>query len=180
MDLAERLSRAQCLSRSGVTPSKARAPSNTLEPSQKAWVRAPDDRGVALEPFAVEKGEGLRPGGHGFLDPLGGKWAGGSVRRQFAVPQLSWPELAESARHAGFGGIDLTVRAGGHVQPERVATDLPEAVAAIRSAGLEVPMITTELLAADDPVAEPILTAMRSSIELEPRLLSLQVHQRPG
>ena len=41
MDVAERLSRAQCLSRSGVTPSKARAPSNTLEPSQKAWVRAP-------------------------------------------------------------------------------------------------------------------------------------------
>src|SRR5271156_7208706 len=41
MDLAERLTRAQCLSRSGAPPSKARAPSNTLEPSQKAWVRAP-------------------------------------------------------------------------------------------------------------------------------------------
>ena len=75
------------------------------------------------------------------------------------VPQLSWPELAESARRAGFGGIDLTVRAGGHVLPERVTTDLPRAVAAIRSAGLEVPMITTELLAADDPAAEPILAA---------------------
>ena len=41
MALAERLSRAQCLSRSGVTPSKARAPSNTLVPSQKACVRGP-------------------------------------------------------------------------------------------------------------------------------------------
>jgi hypothetical protein len=41
MAFAERLRRAQCLSRSGVTPSKARAPSNTLDPSQKAWVRAP-------------------------------------------------------------------------------------------------------------------------------------------
>jgi hypothetical protein len=41
MVLAERLRRAQCLSRSGVTPSKARAPSNTLEASQKAWVRVP-------------------------------------------------------------------------------------------------------------------------------------------
>jgi len=77
------------------------------------------------------------------------------------VPQLSWPELAESARRAGFGGIDLTVRAAGHVLPERVAADLPQAVAAIRSAGLEVPMITTELLAADDPAAEPILSAAR-------------------
>src|SRR5215472_13532986 len=73
------------------------------------------------------------------------------------VPQLSWPELAESAKQAGFGGIDLTVRAGGHVIPERVAADLPQAVGVIRSAGLEVPMITTELLAADDPAAEPIL-----------------------
>src|SRR5580693_2454551 len=41
MAWAERLSRAQCLSRSGVTPSKARAPSNTLEPSQKPCVRGP-------------------------------------------------------------------------------------------------------------------------------------------
>ncbi len=75
------------------------------------------------------------------------------------VPQLSWPELAESAKRAGFAGIDLTVRAGGHVLPERVTADLPQAVAAVRSAGLEVPMITTELLAADDRAAEPILEA---------------------
>src|SRR3712207_566072 len=38
---AEALTRAQCRSRSGVTPSKARAPSNTEEPSQTACVRAP-------------------------------------------------------------------------------------------------------------------------------------------
>src|SRR5215470_1717132 len=39
--LAEPLTRAQCRSRSGVTPSNERAPSNTEEPSQAAWVRAP-------------------------------------------------------------------------------------------------------------------------------------------
>ncbi|HEV2423826.1 MAG TPA: TIM barrel protein [Terriglobia bacterium] len=76
------------------------------------------------------------------------------------VPQLNWAELAQSAKRAGFGGIDLTVRPGGHVLPERVTTDLPQAVSAIRSAGLEVPMITTELHSADDPAAEPILTAV--------------------
>src|SRR3954469_13073603 len=38
---AESFTRAQCRSRSGVTPSKARAPSNTDEPSQAAWVRGP-------------------------------------------------------------------------------------------------------------------------------------------
>src|SRR5437870_3022154 len=58
-----------------------------------------------------------------------------------AVPQLNWRELAQSARLAGFGGIDLTVRRGGHVQPERATIDLPKAVAAIREEGLEVPMI---------------------------------------
>jgi len=81
------------------------------------------------------------------------------------VPQLSWQELATRAKDAGFGGIDLTVRQEGHVLPERVATDLPQAVAAIRGSGLEVPMITTELLSAEDPTAESILsTASKLSI----------------
>ena len=41
MVLAEALTRAQCRSRSGATPSNTRAPSNTEEPSQIACVRAP-------------------------------------------------------------------------------------------------------------------------------------------
>lgn len=81
------------------------------------------------------------------------------------VPQLNWQELAQAAKEAGFGGIDLTVRGGGHVRPERAREDLPSAVQAIRDAGLEVPMITSELLSADDPTAETILgTAGKLSI----------------
>lgn len=81
------------------------------------------------------------------------------------VPQLNWQELAQSAKRAGFAGIDLTVRSEGHVLPQRAATDLPKAVAAIRAEGLEVPMITTELVSADDPTALPILrTAHELSI----------------
>ena len=81
------------------------------------------------------------------------------------VPQLSWRELARSAKDAGFGGIDLTVRTGGHVMPQRAAEDLPKAVEAIRAEGLEVPMLTTELLSGDDPTAAPILsTAAKLSI----------------
>src|SRR5437763_8408078 len=38
---AESFTRAQCKSRSGVTPSNARAPSNTEEPSHIACVRGP-------------------------------------------------------------------------------------------------------------------------------------------
>jgi sugar phosphate isomerase/epimerase len=49
--------------------------------------------------------------------------------------------------------------------PARAAEDLPKAVAAIRAEGLEVPMITTELVRADDPTAVPIMsTASRLSI----------------
>jgi L-ribulose-5-phosphate 3-epimerase len=81
------------------------------------------------------------------------------------VPQLSWRELARSAKEAGFGGIDLTVRTGGHVMPQRAAEDLPKAVEAIRAEGLQVPMLTTELLSGDDPTAAPILsTAAKLSI----------------
>ncbi|HZC44381.1 MAG TPA: sugar phosphate isomerase/epimerase family protein [Acidobacteriaceae bacterium] len=72
------------------------------------------------------------------------------------VPQLGWSELAQSAKQAGFGGIDLTVRPEGHVLPERVTMDLPKAVAAIRAEGMEVPMISTGLVNAADPTAEPI------------------------
>ena len=82
-----------------------------------------------------------------------------------SVPQLNWRELGQSTKRAGFGGVDLTVRPQGHVLPERAATDLPEAVAAIREAGLEVPMITTSLLSADDPTARAIIsTASKLSI----------------
>jgi sugar phosphate isomerase/epimerase len=77
------------------------------------------------------------------------------------VPQLTWQELAQSAKQAGFTGIDLTVRSGGHVMPQRAAVDLPKAVIAIRAEGLDVPMITTELVSAEDPTAVPILRTAR-------------------
>jgi hypothetical protein len=56
---------------------------------------------------------------------------------------MDWRRLARSAKRLGFDGLDLTVRPGGHVLPERAADELPEAVATIRGEGLDVPMITT-------------------------------------
>ncbi len=70
-----------------------------------------------------------------------------------------WDEMAAVAAECGFDGIDLTVRTGGHVEPERVADDLPRAVAAIRKAGLEIPMITAGIVDAASPYAEAILQA---------------------
>ena len=81
------------------------------------------------------------------------------------LPELKYDELGKWLRDGGFDGVDLTVRPGGHVLPERAAQDLPRAVGAIRSHGLEVPMITTELTSAADPAARLILgTAARLKI----------------
>ncbi len=74
------------------------------------------------------------------------------------LPKLNYDELGETVRRLGFDGVDLTVRPGGHVLPDRVAEDLPRAVGAIRAHGVEVPMISTGLVAASDPAARPTLS----------------------
>lgn len=74
------------------------------------------------------------------------------------LPSMNWRQLAQTVKKIGFNGVDLTVRPGGHVFPERAAEDLPKAVAAIQAEGLSVPMITTGLTSANDPYAKPILS----------------------
>ncbi|HYW48928.1 MAG TPA: TIM barrel protein [Bryobacteraceae bacterium] len=73
---------------------------------------------------------------------------------------LHGEELARGAADLGFDGVDLTVRKGGHVEPERVRQDLPPLVKIIRDHGLETPMITAGIIDADSPQAEDILKAM--------------------
>lgn len=68
--------------------------------------------------------------------------------------------LARTAKEIGFDGIDITVRKGGHVEPESVRKDLPALVATIRQAGLDVPMITTDIVDTDTPCTEDILKTM--------------------
>lgn len=68
-------------------------------------------------------------------------------------------ELAKAAADLGFDGVDITVRKGGHVAPERVKQALPPLVATLRKQGLEVPMITTDIVDAETPYAEDILRA---------------------
>jgi L-ribulose-5-phosphate 3-epimerase len=70
---------------------------------------------------------------------------------------LDYADAAETAAAAGFDALDIPVRPGGHVLPERVEEDLPRAVDAAREAGLAVSMITTALTGVDDPHAEAIL-----------------------
>lgn len=69
-------------------------------------------------------------------------------------------EVAEAAAEMGYDGVDITVRPyPGHVEPSRVAQDLPAFVNAIRKHGLQVVEITTNIADADSPHAEDILRA---------------------
>ncbi len=72
---------------------------------------------------------------------------------------LGWEQMAETAAELGFDGIDLTVREGGHVLPERVKEDLPKVAAIVRKAGLDIPMITAGIEDIHSPHAEDILRA---------------------
>lgn len=72
---------------------------------------------------------------------------------------LDYRGMAQTAAEIGFDGVDLTVRPGGHVSPERAAEDLPKAVQAVKTVGLDVPMITTAITNPDDKLTTRILSA---------------------
>ena len=57
----------------------------------------------------------------------------------------------------GFSGIEATVRAGGHVLPQKVEEDLPRLHDALQKRGLEITIIATDINAVDHPQAEMVL-----------------------
>jgi len=73
---------------------------------------------------------------------------------------LNYNEMAEVLARLGFYGADLTVRPGGQILPENVETDLPEAVIALRDAGLDTDMIVTRITNTDNPLTRKILKTM--------------------
>jgi L-ribulose-5-phosphate 3-epimerase len=67
------------------------------------------------------------------------------------------PRLAEAIVELGFKGVDLTVRPGGHVLPERVTEDLPKAHEVLDKAGVRITMITTDITSARQRHATEVL-----------------------
>lgn len=82
---------------------------------------------------------------------------------------LQWLDVEAMARtvaRLGFDGVDLTVRAKGHVLPENVINDLPKALESIRKAGLKTELLTTAITTVEDPHTEAILkTASQQGIK---------------
>src|SRR5882762_4597558 len=82
------------------------------------------------------------------------------------LPGLGYEEMTSLIAEAGFDGIDLTVRLGGHVLPENVERDLPRVSAAAKKSGLKIYMVATDILDVEEKFTEPILrTASSLGIE---------------
>src|ERR1043165_3962840 len=69
---------------------------------------------------------------------------------------LQGEALAKAVADIGFEAIDITVRRNGHVEPERVRQELPPLVAILKKNGVEVSMVTTDIVDPDTPYAEDI------------------------
>lgn len=71
-------------------------------------------------------------------------------------------EMVQLAQDFGMDGYDLAVRPGHPVNPENVATALPEAAELFARNGLSIPVVTanTDLLFPDQPGVRELLQAM--------------------
>ncbi len=72
------------------------------------------------------------------------------------IGKLTLDEAGRYIAEMEFDGADLVVRPDGYVLPEEVAEKLPEAIGVLKSKGLIVPMITTNITNADEGYAEEI------------------------
>jgi sugar phosphate isomerase/epimerase len=75
------------------------------------------------------------------------------------LADLDIRETCRSAKKAGFDGLDLTLRPGGHVLPENAERGLAAAHEIADQEGVSIPMVSTGITSADDPFAEKVIAA---------------------
>ncbi len=73
------------------------------------------------------------------------------------LQEMDFPVLAAGLRGAGFDGVDLTVRPGGHIEPGSVREALPRAVEALGAGGVTVRMISSSVTDIGAPHARDVL-----------------------
>jgi sugar phosphate isomerase/epimerase len=87
---------------------------------------------------------------------LGSPWKVGGFTKE--LQDLSPEETARVATELGWEGIELPVRAKGHVLPERVDEDLPKMAAALKARNLDLMVLATDVRGVD-PLSERVLRA---------------------
>lgn len=70
---------------------------------------------------------------------------------------LNYQDMSEVAKELGFDGIDLTIRPKGHVLPEKVESDLPKAVDAMKKVGFKPSLFCTAVEDATNPTDKTLL-----------------------
>ena len=75
------------------------------------------------------------------------------------LADLTVPQACAAAKRAGFDGLDLTLRPGGHVKPDNAEAGLAEAKRAADAARVVIPMVSTAVTDVDSPHAESIFAA---------------------
>ena len=74
--------------------------------------------------------------------------------------------ICECTLKSGIGGLDLTVRPAGKVEPATVETDLPKLVGEAKKYSLALDMMVSGIVSASDPYTERVLkTASASGIK---------------
>lgn len=58
---------------------------------------------------------------------------------------LDFEELGITLKEANFDGADLTVRPGGHVEPDQAGSVLPKVVQKLQKHGISMPMVVTKI-----------------------------------
>ncbi len=74
------------------------------------------------------------------------------------LQELNFERLGEVVAEMGFDGVDLTVRGGGHIEPEKAKTQLPIAAKTLQKFNLSSTMITTNFTDAGEPFANEVFS----------------------
>lgn len=76
------------------------------------------------------------------------------------LTDLDYNALADAIADAGFAGIEVTARKKeSYIDPAQAADQLPRLQEALAKRGLEITILTTDILRADEPGAESLLRA---------------------
>jgi sugar phosphate isomerase/epimerase len=69
-------------------------------------------------------------------------------------------EMADAIAQAGFDGVEVTARKKeSYIQPDKAAEELARLKEVLAKRNLEITILTTDIVKADDPIAEPMLRA---------------------
>ncbi len=81
------------------------------------------------------------------------------------LQKLDYEQLADAMAAAGYDGVEVTAREKeGYIQPAAAADELPKLQEALAKRNLEITILTTDILRADQPHARKLL---QTAVELE-------------